>query len=151
MKTSLLKTVRHPAQEKRGKQKNRKIFSFLVCVVIAAFLWTVNALSQKYTDVIPFGVQYRHLPSDRKLMPSPDAINLTLTASGYNLLAYKLGIKQPLINIDANVFRHKDNQYIYNLQSQLHQDKIRDQLGEQTELVAITPDTLYLRPDVPKQ
>lgn len=120
--------------------------TFLACLSISAFLWLMNTLSKKYTDTIPFQVQYLHQTNERKFVPNSSVVNLKVITSGYNLLAYKLGIRENIIYVDANSFRHKDNQYLYNLQTEIHQDKIREQLGDQTILLEIATDTLFLRP-----
>ncbi len=145
MKTDLLKTARHPVHAKKGQKINQKLVAFLACLLISAFLWFMKALSKKYTDAVSFQVQYSHLPHDPKYVPPAGLISLTLTTSGYNLFAYKLGFRESLINVDVNSFRRMGNMYIYNLQNEAHQEKIRNQLGEQAELVSITPDTLFLR------
>lgn len=146
MKTALLKTARHPGHDKNNLKLNRTVITFIVCLLISGFLWVMNSLSKKYTDTLTFHIRYQHLPTEKKVVPFSDAVSIKLTTTGYRLLTYKLGIKEMLINVDANAFRHKDNQYIYNLQNQFHQDKIREQLGEQTDLMEISPDTLFLRP-----
>jgi len=145
MKASLLKTIHSGKGESRRSRINYKILTFFVCIVIAIFLWLMNSLSKKYTDTITFQVQYQHLPQDKKLYPSTPSVNVKLTTSGFNLVAYTFGIKEALLNIDAGQFRHKDNQYLYSLENKTHIDKLEDQLGDQMKVVDVSPDTLYLR------
>jgi hypothetical protein len=149
MKASLLKTIRNPGEAKRGGL-NRKVMTFIVCTVLSTFLWFMNVLSEKYTYTIPFQVQYLHMPQDKKLYPSCETVNIKVDASGFNIMAYKLGIKERFINIEAGSFRHKNSEYLYALQSTTHREKIEEQLGEQMKVVDITPDTLYLSPTQPQ-
>ena len=145
MKASLLKT-RHSRNEGRKSRINYKILTFSVCLVIAGFLWLMNTLSKKYTDVITFQVQYQHLPQDKKLTPSAQTVTVKLTATGFNIAQYTFGIKEALLNFDAGQFRHKDNQYLYSLENKNHLEKVEEQLGEQMKVMEISPDTLFLRP-----
>jgi hypothetical protein len=148
MKASLLKT-RHSNGESRRSRINYKILTFLMCLVIAGFLWFMNMLSKKYTDTITFQVQYQHLPQDKKLSPSSATVNVKVVASGFNIAAYTFGIKEALINFDAAQFRHKDNQYLYSLENKTHLEKMEEQLGDM-KVIDVAPDTLYLRP-IPTQ
>jgi hypothetical protein len=147
VKVSLLKTARQSATGgNKGLRLNQKLITFIICIALSAFLWLMNRLSKKYTDVVTFQVQYQHLSKDKKLIPASEIVTIKLITTGYNLMAYNLGIKESLINVDANSFRHKDNEYFYTLQSQPHQEKIQEQLGEQIEMLEINPDSLFLRP-----
>jgi len=149
MKASLLKTIRKPGETKRSGL-NAKVITFIVCIVLSTFLWFMNVLSKKYTYSIPFQVQYLHLPQDKKLYPSNESVSIKVNASGFNIMAYKLGIKERFINVDAASFKHKNSEYLYALQSTTHQEKIEEQLGEQMKVLDISPDTLYLSPTQPQ-
>jgi len=144
MKASLLKNIRHPESEKRTGKINYKIVTFIVCLFMSVFLWLMNTLSKKYTEAIDFRVQYQHLPQDKKLYPSSESVSVKVTSSGFGIVAYTLGLKEPLLNIDASQFRHRDNRYIYLLNGKTHIEKIEEQLSDQIKVIDITPDTLFL-------
>lgn len=145
MKASLLKT-RHSRGEGKKSRINYKILTFSVCLVIAFFLWLMNAMSKKYTDTITFQVIYQHLPKDKNLTPSAQTVNVRLTATGFNIAEYTFGFKEALLNFDAGQFRHKDNMYLYSFENKNHLEKLEEQLGEQIKIMDVSPDTLFLRP-----
>lgn len=145
MKTSLLKTIRQPDDNKKSGKLNYKVVTFSVCLLLSAAFWFMNMLSKKYTETLTFYIKYDHLPQDRKLYPSSDTIHLKVSSTGYRLTAYKLGIDDPVLKIDASSFRHN----LYSLTNHNHQEKLEEQLTEDIKLIDVSPDTLYLRNEPP--
>ena len=141
MKTSLLKTIRQPDDDKKSGKFNYKLVTFSVCLVLSIALWLMNMMSKKYTETLTFYIKYEHLPQDKKLYPSSDTIHLKVTSSGFRLMAYKVGINDPVLKIDASSFRHN----MYSLVNHNHTEKLEEQLTEDVKVIEATPDTLYLR------
>jgi hypothetical protein len=144
MRASLLKNLRHPENESRRSRINYKIVTFTTCLVIACFLWLMNSLARKYTENLNFVVQLQNLPQDKKLSPSSGILSVKLTTTGFTILTYKWGLKEPNINMDFSQFRHKDNRYQYIMNTKTHIEKIEEQFGEDVKVVDIAPDTLFL-------
>jgi len=121
---------------------------FSVCVVISFTFWMMNTLSKKYTESLVFYIEYEHLPEQANSISTTDTMRIKLTATGYRILGYKLGILDKLVKVNAAQFKRKENQYIYTLSNHIHQEKIEEQLGEEIKVVDIIPDTLYIRPAI---
>ena len=148
MKTSLLKTIRQPGDEKKSGKLNVKLVTFITCTLLATALWFMNALSKQYEEPLTFYVSYENMPQaqDKKLYPSSNTIQMKVTASGFRVLAYKLGITDPNIKLDINQFRHN---YYYALTTQKHIEKLQEQLGDAVEIHSVSPDTLFLHNQPP--
>jgi hypothetical protein len=147
MKTSLLKTIRQPGEEKKGKL-NYKVVTFIGCLLLATALWFMNALSKKYEEPITFFINYQNLPTDadKKLYPSSATLQMRVNASGFRIMAYKLGITEASINLDANQFRHN---YYYALNTAKHVEKLQEQVGDAVRILNVAPDTLFLHNQPP--
>jgi len=150
MKTSLLKTIRQPGDESKGGKRNVKLVTFLVCTLLAATLWLMNALSKSYEEPLTFFINYQNLPKgdDKQVFPSANTLQLKITATGFRILAYKLGITEAAIQLDASQFRHN---YFYALTTQKHIEKLQEQVGDAIEINSISPDTLFLRNQPPSK
>ena len=144
MKASLLKIIRHKGGESRRSRINHKVVTFLVCVAISVFLWTMNTLSGKYTDTIMLSIRYKNMPQSKKMLPVTTFLSVKVVSTGYNLAAYTLGIKDPFLKVNANRFYRENNRYVYTFDNKEHFNKIADQLGTDMKVVEIAPDTLYL-------
>lgn len=139
MKASLLKNIRRPEKGNKGKF-NYKIVTFMVCLLLATILWFMNALSKNYDERLKFIISYENVPE--KLYPSSGTIQIKVNTSGYHILAYKLGINDPTIKIDASQFRHNS---FYASNTQRHIEKLQEQLGDAVQVNEVQPDTLFLR------
>jgi hypothetical protein len=138
MKTSLLKNIRQGGNTKGGKF-NYKVITFISCLLLATALWFMNALSKNYDEPLKFYVSYENLPKDK--YPSSYTVQVKVNASGYRIMAYKLGINDPNIKLDASQFRH--NSY-YAFTAQKHIEKLQEQLGDAVQITGVLPDTLFL-------
>jgi hypothetical protein len=148
MKTSLLKTIRQPGDDKKKNRLNIKLVTFITCVLLATALWFMNALSKKYEELLTFYVSYQNMPQaqDKKLYPSANTIQVKVTASGFRIMAYKLGITDPTIKLDVGQFRHN---YYYAFTTQKHIDRLQEQVGDAIKILDISPDTLFLHNQPP--
>lgn len=150
MKASLLKLHRRKEQAEGKRKSNYRIIVFSICFIISFAFWFMNMLSKKYTESLVFYIQYEHMPLPAKSVSATDTIRIKVNTNGYRVLGYKLGIFDRFIKLDASQFRHRENQYIYSLTNHTHASKIEEQLGEEVKVMDISPDTLYIRPVVPK-
>ena len=143
LKTSLLKFFNNIKQR---VILNRRISVFLICVLIAALFWFLNALTKNYYTIISFPVAYQNLPQDKVLTRKlPKSISLSLYAEGYHLLYHKLKFNRDTIYIDvSNLNIYKTGKtYEARLPTTSKFDKIADQFSSEIKITRIIPDTIY--------
>lgn len=81
---------------------NRQTTVFLVCVLISTVIWFLIALSKTYTTFVEFGVNYTNIPEDKLLVDElPDHIAVKVTAQGFTLLSWKMGVSNDVLDIDV--------------------------------------------------
>jgi YbbR domain-containing protein len=70
-------------------KKNFKsnLFTFLGCLIVAAFMWLFQSLNRNYSTTIKFPVKYLNLPKDKFIYsPLPKVCEAEVKASGMKLL-----------------------------------------------------------------
>lgn len=126
----------------------QKVMLFVVFVFIAGGLWLLNALGRRYSAEIKLNVEYTNLPPNKILVGDlPKSLRIGVTATGYNILRYRLGALVNSINVSINSFairKSKIGDVFY-----LPTDKIKESLDYQlpniTQINYLLPDTLYYR------
>jgi YbbR domain-containing protein len=129
---------------------NKKFLTYLVFILIASVIWYLNALSKDYTDDLKFAVRYTDLPEDKLLTNSPTRhLTLTISAQGFTLLKYKLGLIFSPITMEAsfNTLRKTGKPPFdgYYLLTQPLFNKIAAQLSPDVTMKQVSPDTVYFR------
>lgn len=67
--------------------KDSRTFTFIVCVLLSVFLWSLMRLSKNLLREISMPVAVTNLPTHQVLMPSaPDATKLLVEGNGFILL-----------------------------------------------------------------
>jgi hypothetical protein len=129
------------------KMVNREFLTYVVFLLIAIMIWFFHMLSKEHTADLRFRTSFTDTPADKVLLEAPDKyMFLTVTAQGFTLLKYKMGMVFHPISISANYrmlkkdYHHLQGEY-YILSSSIVQD-VKRQLGEDINLVHIAPDTL---------
>src|ERR1043165_1817825 len=80
---------------REGFRLNRRVVSFLFCVLLSLFFWLLMALSKDYKISASFPVDYVNFPEDKLIANHlPETIDLQLHSSGFNLMMYKLRQKR---------------------------------------------------------
>lgn len=125
---------------------NRKLYVFLFCLILAIFFWLLNSLSKNFTTTIDFEVTYINSPENRVVINElPPKINIKIKGLGFDLLAYKLSLKQPdlIINLSQINGNNKPFHKIENVQlpSTFFLSSIANQLGDNIEIKELTPST----------
>ena len=70
---------------------NRRLFVFIVCLLISFFGWFQSNLSKQYTDTVPVRVDFVNLPKTRfGTAQVSDTIAVEVEASGFELMKYKM-------------------------------------------------------------
>ena len=113
------------------------------CVILSVFLWFLIKLSKEgYTGEVNFPVIYKEVPANKKLLNQPlDHLKVTLRSQGFEILKYKLRALRP-IEIDVSRLDMSNGEhYTWNTQSK--RGMISAQLGDNTEIVDIKPDTVH--------
>ena len=92
----------------RNKLLNRKVTTFLLCLVIASFFWLINALNGNYTKTITVPLKFINLPSDRVLANElPKSFNVDIKATGIKLLFLTLKENLNEATIDLGYYLKK--------------------------------------------
>ena len=92
---------------KVDKLKNdKRVVTFLICVLIASALWFFNALGKNYTTTISYPVRYVGAPNHQFLANEPPAkLDLKVDAHGLTLLRHKLSFSPIILNL-SNITRN---------------------------------------------
>ena len=143
MKLPFFSTTSNPS-EKEGTRLNRKVVTFLFCIVVSAFFWVMMSLSKEYTIELNFPVSYINLPKDKVVANDlPGIINIDVKARGFSLLTYKLSRKKKPVQIDVNDSRPLRSKNRYYLLTNSKIDKVSSQLDD-IKVVRVYPDTIFL-------
>lgn len=121
------------------KVERRRVFSFVVCLVLAIAAWFLLALNNKYNYSAKTVLIFKNSPTQRAFYPlQSDTVNLNIQGTGWQLLFSRLRISPPSISINLNQLNNKD--FIV-CSEQL--PYINKQLGSTQKVISIKPDTLY--------
>ncbi|HXC07058.1 MAG TPA: hypothetical protein VNZ86_20000 [Bacteroidia bacterium] len=129
-----------------NKQKfNRKASVFAVCLIIAAFFWSITTLSMEFTSLVRFPVKYINLPKDKIVSNNlPDSLELEVKASGFEIARYRLRQHLDPLILDASNYKpHKGSDYFY-LCTNSRMDNLNRQIGKEMKVLNIIPDTIFL-------
>lgn len=144
MKSPLFKNISN-TPEKEGVRLNRRVVTFLFCIVASAFFWVMMSLSKEYSIEINFPVSYINFPIDKIVANRlPETIDIEMKSTGFNLLVYKIKQNHDTVIIDAKDSRHlmaKNNFYIL---PNARIDKIATQFNNDIKIMKVYPDTIFL-------
>ncbi|MGE5427657.1 MAG: hypothetical protein ACM3O8_07165 [Methylococcaceae bacterium] len=135
-------------------KNDKRVGSFLVCVIIASGFWFLNALNKTYTVKMLVPVTYTNMPNNKILANKlPDKFELTIKAHGFHILKHKIAyLFYPLefnvkemtdnrMNISKRTnFIYPARQFITELSSQLSNEN-------EMEILKMKPDTLTFKFD----
>ncbi|MFC2112318.1 hypothetical protein ACFLTA_03545 [Bacteroidota bacterium] len=128
---------------------NKKVLIFFFFLLLSVLFWFLTALNKEYITSISYPVRYIRFPEDKVLVNDiPDRLELTVNASGFTLLSYKLRSRLTPIIFDVNSFSpntfRNDPSSVYILSS-LAKDGISRQLSNEIEILDIHPDSLIFQ------
>ncbi|MGB3947296.1 MAG: CdaR family protein [Bacteroidia bacterium] len=130
---------------KSGLRLNRRVITFLFCVVISAFFWLMLSLAKDYTVEFRFPVSYTNLPTDKVIINTlPSSIDIEINASGFNILLYKLKHKKEVLSIDLRDIKPYSSRNRYYITTNSRIAKITNQLDNNIQVLKISPDTIHL-------
>lgn len=133
------------SSEKKGIRLNRRFITFLFCVAISTFFWLMMSLAKEYTIELKFPVDYINPPADKVITNRlPATIDLKISATGFNLLVYKLKHRKETILMDIKYSKALSVKNHYYLPTNYRVDKITDQFERDIKVLRVYPDTIFL-------
>ena len=140
MKISFFKKI-----NKSGIRLNRRVVTFLFCIVVSAFFWLLLSLSKEDSIEINFPVKYINSPADKVIANQlPESIDIEIKSSGIKLLIYKLKKKNESILIDIKDAKPMAIRGHYFLLTNSRIDKITSQFTSDIKIIKIYPDTIFI-------
>ncbi len=131
---------------------SQKTVNFSFFLVISIFLWLLVKLSQEYTTIITYPIEYKNFPENKiNIYELPPKLRLKITASGFEILKYQITSKIMPITLDVasaklNVTKNDTNKIfietftlLQTINAQLTDRKIIKNL----KVTEIKPDTLF--------
>ncbi len=131
--------------EKKGIRLNRRLITFLFCVIVSAFFWLLMSLSKEYTIELRFPVSYINSPADKVIAnPLPSTIDIEIRSSGFNIFIYKLKHKKETVLIDIKDSKSLPVKNHYYLLTNSRTDKITAQFDNDIKVIKVYPDSIFL-------
>jgi hypothetical protein len=127
-----------------GVKINRKLVTFIACLVIATGFWFLSALSKEYAGQMSLRVIYTHFPTDKVVSNQlVDTVDVEIRTSGFRIVAYRLFGKSEPIYIDMRTVRRmREDGYFY-IATNTRLDRFSEQLGSGSRITKVLPDTIY--------
>lgn len=123
----------------------RRLFSFLICLLIAAFLWLINALNRTYTRTLAIPVKFTHYPINKHINNRlPNYVMADVKASGAKLmmLLMKKSLNEITIDVgDVIQMRGKSDKAAVSTLSVI--GNLSRLLNTDVELIKIKPDSIH--------
>jgi YbbR domain-containing protein len=119
---------------------NKKLYVFLVCLFLSSFYWFLNSLAHTHSTNLDIDITYnKNLEKHIILNELPNVLKIKITGVGYYLLGYKLGWRNPEIDIDLSMYVDKDLKDNSNLDFESFIPSIENQLGNKIQITSIYP------------
>lgn len=133
----------------RDKKYRSQLSVFLICLLIASFVWLIIKLSKEYTYTVFWPVEYSNLPRGQVLALKGDtALRFQIKARGFDLLPTYLAGPSKTVNVDLEGLRYmKDKGRLRNAYLLADELKVTvaNQLRLNERLVSIEPDTIFFQ------
>jgi YbbR domain-containing protein len=131
----------------RKWRNDTRFVTFSICLLIATFLWLLNALGKNYTTTISYPVKYSNPPQQVYLSNTPPSkFNLLVEAHGFTLLRLKLAIFSSL-KIDLAEFIQDPGQTRIEIPSERLINQIATQMDNDISIIDISPRLIALNFD----
>jgi len=130
-------------QQRAEVKLNKRVFVFIVCLIIAFISWLQINLSQVYIENIPVRVDFVNLPKTKfGTSRMSDTLMLEAEANGFSLLKYE----QKAISIDFRKLKRDNSSGTYYFLPNNFTKTFSNQLGENYKIIKPTIDTMELNP-----
>ena len=126
---------------------NTRSAVFMACLVLSFIFWLLTTLSKTYIEDISIPVNYRDLPEDKVLVSKlPEQLFLEIEATGFEILWLKMKGVGDQLDLDASPNSLKRlpsaDAGNYVLVTERKLSKVRSEIEEDVNLVAIRPDSI---------
>lgn len=123
----------------------RRLFSFFICLLIAGFLWLINALNRTYTRTLAIPVKFTHYPINKHINNRlPAYVMADVKASGAKLMMLLMKKSLDEITIDVGDVVHtraKANKAAVSTLSVI--GNLSRLLNTDVELIKVKPDSIH--------
>ena len=129
-------------QQRKEVHLNKKVFVFLVCLIISFFTWLQINLSKDHTDILPVRINYVNLPP-KKFGTNIllDTLLVEVEANGWGLWKYEMRD----VTIDYKKLKRDESGAYYFLPNNFTKT-IAKQMGENFKVLRATIDTVQINP-----
>ncbi len=122
---------------------NRKIFVFIVCLVISFFTWLQINLSKEHTENIPVKFDFVNLPKSRfGVARISDTLLMEVEADGFGLLKYEM--KE--VSVDFRKLKKDINSGAFYFLPNSYTKTVGKQLGDNFKVIRALADTVQIKP-----
>jgi len=126
----------------------QKIYVFFICILLSTSFWFLIVLSKDYTSIIRVPVQYINLPEHIVVVNRiPSQLSLEVNSFGFDLLRYKFVGDENEIILDVNQMLRMTTAMSGYILTNARMDRIVGQLGSNTKILKILPDTIFFKFD----
>ncbi len=149
MKSKFIQRLKGYLRTIRNKT-GRKLFAYLVCVMIASVFWFLDALSKDYNTVVTLPVRFVNPPQNKILVSDmPDRLSLRVNGYGFSLLRYKMKLSLYPLTFDLSDFSgntvDQGTIALAEIKTDQYISQIGAQLSSDVRVQSIEPEALYLR------
>lgn len=126
----------------KRKYPSRRLFSFFVCLVIASFLWLINALNRTYTRTVAIPLNFINFPVGKRIVNKlPPYIMADIKTTGAKLLM--LLMKKSIADVTVDLSK------VPNIKSSARNTAIStaSSIGNLSKLLNVEVDLLKVKPD----
>lgn len=146
MKISFIDLIRS-ATRQRDEKFRKKLYIFLVCLVISVIIWFTIKFSDEYDVVIQMPVTYSHLPKNKVLTSTSDTVlQVEIVEKGSNLfrLLYIDRVRPVTVSLRFLPLYLKGNSYHGVITPSLLINEIEREQNLLGKIVSVSPDSIYL-------
>jgi len=130
-------------QQRSEIKLNRKVFVFIVCLVISFLSWLQINLSKVYTESVPVKIDFVNLPKTKfGTTKISDTLLVEVEADGFSLMKYE----QREVAIEFRKLKRDNFSGAFYFQPNNFTKTIGKQIGENFKVIKAIVDTMQLNP-----
>lgn len=123
-------------------RKNRKVYVFFICFVIAVMFWFLLALTKDYTSTYEVNVTYENFPPNVIVTNElTKKLSLSVKTSGYRLIGFNSSAEVNVLSIDVLSLTGIEAGE-KSISSEMLVQNFVQQLGTDVEITSIMPDSI---------
>ena len=123
-------------------RKNRKVYVFFICFVIAVLFWFLLALTKEYSSALRVKVVYGNFPQHLLVVNAlPQELLLNVKTNGYHLISLNNSGEENILNIDVQSLTGTETG-AKSISSQMLIQNFIEQLGNDVSITSIQPDSI---------